>query len=170
MSWLSGRIDESQNMIEAVDPEIPLSKIQVMDEYLVEARAPTQIALTLIGLFAVLALVLASVGLYGVITYSVRQRTREIGVRMAYGAPEATVVRLVVGQGLLLTVGGLAVGLVGALVATRLVSSLFYGVSAADPITFVAVSLLLLVVALVASYLPARRATRMDVVETLRDE
>jgi putative ABC transport system permease protein len=167
---VTGLVAPIRREIEAVDPEIPLSKIQVMDEYLVEARAPTQFALTLIGLFAVLALVLASVGLYGVITYSVRQRTREIGVRMAYGAPEASVVRLVVGQGLLLTVGGLAVGLVGALVATRLVSSLFYGVSAADPITFVAVSVLLLGVALVASYLPARRATRIDVVEALRDE
>jgi ABC-type antimicrobial peptide transport system permease subunit len=89
---------------------------------------------------------------------------------MAYGAPEAAVVRLVVGQGLLLTVGGLAVGLVGALVATRLVSSLFYGISAADPITFGAVSLLLLGVALIASYLPARRATRIDPVVALRDE
>ena len=167
---VTGLVAPIRREIEAVDPEIPLSKIQVMDEYLVEARAPTQFALTLIGLFAALALILASVGLYGVITYSVRQRTREIGVRMAYGAPEASVVRLVVGQGLLLTVGGLAVGLAGALVATRLVSSLFYGVSAADPITFVAVSLLLLAVALVASYLPARRATRIDVVEALRDE
>lgn len=156
--------------IEAVDPDIPLSKIRVMGDYLTDARAPTQFALTLIGVFAGLALVLASVGLYGVITYSVRQRTREIGVRIAYGAPNTSVVRLVVGQGLLLTVGGLAVGLAGALVATRLVSSLFYGISAADPITFGAVSLLLLGVALVASYLPARRATRIDPVVALRDE
>jgi len=156
--------------IEVVDPDIPLSKIRVMDEYLADARAPTQFALTLIGLFAALALVLASVGLYGVITYSVRQRTREIGVRIAYGAPQASVVRLVVGQGLLLTVSGLAVGLAGALVATRLVSSLFYGVSTADPVTFVAVSFLLLCVALVASYLPARRATRINPVVALRDE
>lgn len=167
---LTGLVAPIRREVEVVDPDIPLSKVRVMDEYLADARAPTQFALTLIGLFAGLALVLASVGLYGVITYSVRQRTREIGVRMAYGAPESSVVRLVVGQGLVLTVGGLAVGLVGALVATRLVSSLFYGVSTADPITFVAVSLVLVAVALVASYLPARRATRIDPVVALRDE
>jgi putative ABC transport system permease protein len=163
-------VDPIRREIASVDPDIPLSQIRVMDEYLADARAPTQFALTLIGVFAGLALVLASVGLYGVITYSVRQRTREIGVRIACGAPGASVVRLIVGQGLLLTVGGLAVGLIGALVATRLVSSLFYGVAAADPVTFVTVSLLLLTVALVASYLPARRATRINPVVALRDE
>ncbi len=122
------------------------------------------------GLFAGLALILASVGLYGVIAYSVRQRTREIGVRIAFGASDHAVVRLVVGQGMLLALGGLGVGLVAAFMATRLVSSLFYGVTPADPITFVGVSLVLLGVAIVASYLPARRALRIDPVVALRDE
>lgn len=163
-------VDPIRREVEAVDPDIPLSKIRVMGDYIDDALAQTRFALTLIGVFAGLALVLASVGLYGVIAYSVRQRTREIGVRIAFGASDKAVVRLVVGQGMLLALGGLGVGLIAAFVATRLVSSLFYGVTAADPITFAGVSLVLLGVALVASYLPARRALRIDPVEALRDE
>lgn len=154
----------------AVDPDIPLSNIRLMEAYVDDALAQTRFTLTLMGVFAGLALVLASVGLYGVIAYSVRQRTREIGVRMAFGAHERAVVRLVVGQGMVLALGGLGVGLLAAFLATRLVSGLFYGVTAADPITFVGVSLVLLGVAMVASYVPARRATRIDPVVALRDE
>lgn len=163
-------VDPIRREVEAVDPDIPLSKIRVMGDYIDDALAQTRFALTLIGLFAGLALILASVGLYGVIAYSVRQRTREIGVRIAFGASDTAVVRLVVGQGMLLALGGLGVGLVAAFMATRLVSSLFYGVTPADPITFVGVSLVLLGVAIVASYLPARRALRIDPVVALRDE
>ncbi len=163
-------VDPIRREVEAVDPDIPLSKIRVMGDYIDDALAQTRFALTLIGLFAGLALILASVGLYGVIAYSVRQRTREIGVRIAFGASDHAVVRLVVGQGMLLALGGLGVGLVAAFMATRLVSSLFYGVTPADPITFVGVSLVLLGVAIVASYLPARRALRIDPVVALRDE
>ncbi len=165
-----GLVDPIRREVATVDPDIPLSDIRVMDTYVDEALSQTRFALTLIGVFAGLALVLASVGLYGVIAYSVRQRTREIGVRIAFGASDGAVVRLVVSHGVLLALGGLGVGLVGAFVATRLVSSLFYGVTAADPITFVAVSFLLVGVAVVASWLPARRATRIDPVVALRDE
>jgi putative ABC transport system permease protein len=167
---LMGLVEPIRREVQAIDPDIPLSKIRVMDSYVDDALAQTQFALTLIGVFAALALVLASVGLYGVIAYSVRQRTREIGVRIAFGASDSAVVRLVVGQGMLLALGGLTVGLIAAFVVTRLVSSLFYGVTAADPITFVLVSLVLGGVAVVASYIPAKRATRIDPVVALRDE
>jgi putative ABC transport system permease protein len=163
-------IDPIRRDVEAVDRDIALSKFRVMADYIDEALAQTRFALTLIGVFAGLALILASVGLYGVIAYSVRQRTREIGVRIAFGASEKAVVRLVMGQGMLLALGGLGVGLIAAFLATRFVSSLFYGVTATDPITFVGVSLVLLGVAIVASYVPARRAVRIDPVEALRDE
>ena len=166
----TGLVDAIRREVAVVDGDIPLSKIRVMEGYVDDALAQTRFALTLIGVFAGLALVLASVGLYGVIAYSVRQRTREIGVRIAFGASGQAVVRLVVRQGMLLALGGLGVGLVAAFVATRLVSSLFYGVTAADPITFAAVSILLVGVAMVASYLPTRRATRIDPVAALRDE
>jgi len=167
---VTGLVEPIRHEIEAVDPDIPLSKIRLMGDYVDDAEAQTRFAMTLIGVFAALALVLASVGLYGVIAYSVRQRTREIGVRVAFGASNTSVIQLVVRQGMLLALSGLAAGLAGAFVATRLVSSLFYGVSAADPTTFIVVALLLAGVALVASYLPARRATQINPVEALRDE
>ena len=165
-----GLVDAIRREVAAVDPDIPLSDVRMMDTYIDEALSQTRFALTLIGVFAGMALILASIGLYGVITYSVRQRTREIGVRIAFGASDGAIVRLVVAQGLALVLGGLGMGLIAAFVATRLVSSLFYGVTAADPITFVGVSLLLVGVAMVASWLPAWRATRIDPVVALRDE
>ncbi|MCH7717273.1 MAG: ABC transporter permease [Gemmatimonadetes bacterium] len=156
--------------IEVLDPEVPMADIRVMKDYVTEAVASTRFTLTLISLFAGIALLLASIGLYGVISYSVRQRTREIGVRMAFGADEKSIVRLVVGRGMTLGLAGVGVGIVAAFALTRTVSSLFYGVSAVDPVTFVGIPLVLVAVTVVASYVPARRAMRVDPVEALRDE
>jgi putative ABC transport system permease protein len=156
--------------VEVLDPEVPMADIMVMDDYVAEAVAPTRFTLTLISIFAAMALVLASIGLYGVISYSVRQRTREIGVRMAFGADEQNIVRLVVGRGIKLGLAGVVAGIVAAFVSTRTVSSLLYGVSAIDPVTFLGIPLLLVAVTVVASYVPARRAMRVDPVEALRDE
>ena len=153
-----------------MDPEVPMADIRLMDDYIAEAAAQTQFTLTLISVFAAMALVLASIGLYGVISYSVRQRTREIGVRMAFGADEKSIVRLVVRRGMALGLAGVGVGIVVAFVLTRTVSSLLYGVSAIDPVTFLAIPLVLVAVTAVASYVPARRATRVNPVEALRDE
>jgi putative ABC transport system permease protein len=156
--------------IEILDPDVPMADIRLMDDYIAEAVAQTRFTLTLISVFAAMALVLASIGLYGVISYSVRQRTREIGVRIAFGADEKNIVRLVVGRGMALGLAGVGVGIVAAFVSTRMVSSLLYGVSALDPITFLGIPLLLVGVTVVASYVPARRAMRVNPVEALRDE
>ncbi len=156
--------------VEAMDPNVPVADVRPMQEYVAEAMAPTRFALILIATFAGLALGLAAIGLYGVISYSVQQRTSEIGVRMAFGARQGSILRLVLGQGLVLSLSGVALGLLAALGLTRLASSLLFDVAAADPATYAGISLLLVGVACAASYLPARRATRVDPVEALRGE
>jgi putative ABC transport system permease protein len=122
------------------------------------------------GLFACLALVLAVTGVYGVTAFSVAQRTREIGVRMALGAQAADVFRLVLAQSLKVIASGVIIGLIGALALTRLMTSLLFGVSPSDPVTFAAISLLLVGVALLACWIPARRATKVDPMVALRSE
>jgi putative ABC transport system permease protein len=129
-----------------------------------------RVAASLFGIFGLLGMVLASVGIYGVMAYMVAQRTNEIGLRMALGARPWDVLRLVVGQGMRLTLAGIVMGIVAGLVATRLMGSLLFGVSTSDPVTFGAVSVLVAAVALIAGWLPARRAARIDPVLALRQE
>src|SRR4029077_9741172 len=126
------------------------------------ARARTSFTLVMLGIAGTMALLLGAVGLYGVIAYSVSQRTREIGIRIALGAQQNNVMRLILGEGMLLILIGLAIGLAGSLALTRFLSSLLFGVAATDPITFGVVAILLAVVALAACYIPARRAMRVN--------
>jgi putative ABC transport system permease protein len=154
----------------ALDEELPLSNVITMRQLLLESFWRTRLYTLLLGAFAVVALVLATGGIYGVISYSVAQRTHEIGVRLALGARAPDVLRLVIGQGMRLTVIGVAMGLAVAFALTRVMSNLLYGVSAGDPMTFSLVSLLLAAVAGLASYLPARRATKVDPMVALRHE
>jgi putative ABC transport system permease protein len=153
-----------------VDPDQPLYHVATLQQVLSESLAPRRFNVLLLGIFAGIALALATVGIYGVMAISVTQRTHEIGIRMALGAERRDVLRLVVRHGLKLTVIGLGIGIAGALALTRFLSTLLYGVRPTDPLTFVAVSLLLAVVALFACYIPARRATKVDPMVALRYE
>jgi putative ABC transport system permease protein len=153
-----------------IDPTQSAGEIRTLDEYVARSIATPRFTALLVGSFAGLALLLAGFGLYGVMAYSVAQRSREIGIRMALGAQPADVRTLVVGQALRMGVIGLALGLAGALAATRVLDSLLFGVTAGDPATFAAVSAALLTVLLFAAYLPARRATRVDPMVALRTE
>jgi predicted permease len=153
-----------------IDKEQPVSNISTMDAVLSESVAQQRFSMLLLGIFAVLALVLAAVGIYGVMSYSVAQRKHEIGIRMALGAQSRDVLKMVVGQGLKLVLIGVGVGLVAAFVLTRVMASLLFGISATDPMTFIIISLVLISVAVLASYIPARRATKVDPMVALRYE
>jgi putative ABC transport system permease protein len=159
-----------RNELQQMDPEQPIAAISTMDELLAGTLSRSRFTMLVLGVFAALALILACVGIYGVIAYSVTQRTQEFGIRMALGANRGDVFRLVLGQGTRLTLLGIGLGIVAALIVTRLMATLLYGVSATDPLTFTAVALLLAVVALAACYIPARRATRVDPIVALRYE
>jgi putative ABC transport system permease protein len=156
--------------VQAIDKDQPIYDVMTMEKILSTSVAPRRLSMVLFSLFAAVAMLLAAVGIYGVMSYSVTQRTREIGIRMALGANSRDVVRMVVGQGMKLAVIGIVVGFGTALALTRLMASLLYGVSATDPVTFAAISLLLTSVALLANYVPARRATKVDPMIALRYE
>ncbi|HEX8144775.1 MAG TPA: ABC transporter permease [Pyrinomonadaceae bacterium] len=156
--------------VQTIDQSLPVSNVRSMEEVVSNSVSQRRFSMTLLGLFATVALLLAAVGIYGVMAYSVAERVHEIGIRIALGAQGRDILRLIVGQGMILTLAGVALGLAGAFLLTRLMSSLIYGVSATDPLTFAGVSLSLSAVALLACYIPARRATRVDPMEALRYE
>ncbi|HKG20570.1 MAG TPA: FtsX-like permease family protein, partial [Blastocatellia bacterium] len=159
-----------REVVWAIDKDQPVSNVSTMEQIMSGSVARQRFNMLLLGIFAVVALILAAVGIYGVMSYLVTQRTREIGLRMALGAQTGDVLRLVVGQGFKLVAAGVALGLVSALILTRYMSSLLFGVSATDPLTFALISVSLVAVALLASYIPARRATRIDPMEALHYE
>lgn len=156
--------------IQSLDGSLAIYNVKTMDESVGLSLFDQRLAATLLSFFGLLALVLAGVGLYGVMNYAVSQRTRELGIRMALGAQKGNIIRLVVGQGLKLTLVGTGIGLVVAFALTRLISRMLYGIGAGDPVTFAGTSLLLLTVAFVASYIPARRATRVNPMVALRSQ
>ena len=153
-----------------VDPDQPVSDIKTMDELVSTDAAGRRFVLELIGVFAAIAIVLAAVGIYGVVSYGTRQRTHEIGIRMALGARGQQILWLVAGQNAKWLLVGITIGIASALALTRLLAAYLYAVRPTDPLTFVAVALLLLAVALLAVYIPARRATKVDPMVALRYE
>ena len=153
----------------SVESGMPLV-ISTIDRMIDLSIAQRRFSMLLLGIFAVLAMILAVVGIYGVMSYTVSQRTHEIGLRMALGAAKPQVLRMVVGEGLALTSLGIGLGIAGAAAVTRAMSGLLFGVSSADPLTYLAVSSLLMAVALVACYIPARRASHVDPLVALRHE
>jgi putative ABC transport system permease protein len=166
-SSVSGAV---RGVVREMDRDLPVFRVTTMEQLVADSMAQRRFAMALLGIFAMIALILAAVGLYGVMAYSVSQRTHELGIRMALGARRGDVLRLVVGQGMVLAGAGLIVGVAAAFGLTRLMAALLYGVSATDPLIFGAIALLLLVVALTACYLPARRATKVDPLVALRYE
>jgi macrolide transport system ATP-binding/permease protein len=159
-----------RNEVHSLDPNLPIFDVKTLTEHMRLALFPARVAAAVLGIFGFVALMLAAIGIYGVTSYSVAQRTREIGIRMALGAQLGDVLRLILTHGVKLTVLGVSFGVVGAYLATRAITSVLYGVSATDPLTFVFVSLVLTAVALVACYWPARRATKVDPLVALRYE
>jgi putative ABC transport system permease protein len=159
-----------RSIVQQVDKDQPLSNIQTMDQLLADSVARRRFNMLLLGIFASVALLLAAIGIFGVMNYSVTQRTHEIGIRMALGAQAGDVLKMVVGQGMALAFIGVALGLIASFIITRVMSNLLFGVSATDPVTFAGVSLLLSVIALLACYIPARRATRVEPIIALRYE
>jgi putative ABC transport system permease protein len=167
---LGSLITSVRNAVREEVPDEPLYDMRTMEERVAASTAPRRLNALLLGIFATLALILAAVGTYGVIAYSVAQRTHELGIRIALGADRQDVLKLVLGQGFALTLLGVAIGLTGASALTRYLASLLYGVRPTDALTFFGLALLLTAVSLLASYLPARRATKVDPMVALRYE
>jgi ABC-type antimicrobial peptide transport system permease subunit len=159
-----------KNELRNLDPDLPMYYVRTMRQRVDESLARRRFSMLLLGVFASFALVLATIGIYGLMAYLVTQGTREIGIRMALGASQRNVLSLVVRQGMALAFSGVFIGLATAFLLTRLIRSLLFGVEGTDPITFAAISLLLLLIALLASYIPAQRATRIDPMVSLRCE
>ena len=158
------------NAVHELDPVTPLLDVTTLEDFVAESLSQERFNMLLLATFAGLAVVLAAVGIYSVLAYGVRRRVREIGIRKALGAQNGDVLRTVIGDGTKLTLIGVAIGIAGALALTRSLSSLLYGVRPTDPLTFIVVSFILTSVALLASYIPARRATRIDPMVALRYE
>lgn len=156
--------------VQSIDRNLPLSDVRTMEQNVATSLMPARLGVFLIGVFAALALLLAAIGAYGVMSYSVAQRTREIGIRMALGARRGDVMRLVIGQGMVLSGAGVAIGIAGSIGLTRFVRSMLFGVSPTDPVTFGVVALILIGVAAIASYIPARRAAGVDPMIAVRQE
>jgi ABC-type antimicrobial peptide transport system permease subunit len=159
-----------QELVRAADPDMPVYDVRSMEDHMGIALLPARLGGSVLGIFGLLGLVLAAVGIYGVMAYSVSQRTRELGIRVAMGADRRTVLRLVLGEGLKLALIGTALGIVGAFGAARLVQGLLYDVSAFDPVAFGGVPLVLMMVAALAVYLPARRAASVDPMRALKTD
>ena len=156
--------------VRQVDPDVPVSNVQTMEARVSASVAQPRLQAIVLGTFAGLALLLAAVGVYGVMSYAARQRTREIGIRMALGASGRAILTLLLGKGLAMVAVGVGGGLLGAAALTRALRSLLYGVSATDPLVFAGITAVLATVALLAALVPARRATRLDPVLALREE
>lgn len=174
--FLRGNLDaaaipgEVREQVQSVDPTLPISGAQTLTETVSASLSERRFSMEMVALFALTALLLAGLGIYGVISYVVSERTHEIGIRIALGAQSPNILRMVLRQGLGLAIAGAAVGLVGALIVSHLMAGLLYGVRPADPLTFAVVALLLIGVALLACYIPARRAVRVDPLVALRHE
>jgi predicted permease len=174
--FVRGRLDtaaipvELREQVQAVDPQLPVFGAQTLNEMVSASLAERRFSMEMVGLFALTALLLAGLGIYGVISYIVNERTHEIGIRLALGAESGNILRMVLRQGLRLALAGAAVGLVCALIVSRSMAGLLYGVRPADPLTFVGVALLLIGVAILACYIPARRAIRVDPLVALRHD
>jgi len=174
--FLRGHLDagaipeEVREQVQAVDATIPVFGAQTLNETVSISLSERRFSMEMVGLFAVTALLLAGLGIYGVISYLVSERTHEIGIRVALGAQRTNIMRMVLRQGLGLAITGTAIGLVCALIVSNLMAGLLYGVKPTDPLTFAGVAALLIVVALLACYIPGRRAMRVDPIVALRHE
>jgi putative ABC transport system permease protein len=156
--------------VNEIDKDVPVYRMRTLPDYLSQSIAQPRLNAMLVGLFALIALLLAAAGIFGVMSYSVTQRTQEIGIRLALGAQRYDVLRLIIGQGMRFVVAGVVLGLIGVFICTRLLQSLLFGVGATDLRTMLAVTLILTAVAFIACLLPARRATLVDPVQALRAE
>jgi len=166
----SGLRTDLQSAVASADSELPVANVQPMSELVANSASPQKLSAVVLGTFSAMALILAVVGLYGVISYMVGERNHEIGVRMALGARRSDVLRLVFGQGARLVVIGLACGFCVALGLSRVLASFVFGINATDPVTFLVTPIALLIAASFAIYIPARRAGQLDPVRTLRNE
>jgi putative ABC transport system permease protein len=167
----SGALSEAiRREVQAVDQSIPVFGIQTMDDVVAKNLSARRFALEILGIFAIVAFLLACIGIYGVVAYTLSQRTGEIGLRMALGAQRSDILRIVLGEGALIVVAGVGAGLFGSVLLTRFLQTMLFEIKPTDPITFTALTILLAGVALMASFIPARRASRIDPLVALRHE